>query len=302
MVARIRACELRIQTHVAEHGFGGFWHPGLGQEGVQAGAVAALARDDYLLYAHRGLGYVIAKGMSLSEVFGDLLAKSTGSTGGKGAGIAHFCDPSVGVLGEGGTLGSGFVVGAGVGMSIGLRRSEQVCAIFFGDGAASRGTWHEAALEASVRKLPLVWICENNGWALSHPFRAQSPTENVADRAAAYGIPGVIVDGQDAVAVFEATQQAVVRARAGDGPTLIEAKTIRVRGHYQGDQQHYRDDQTEGDDPDRDPVEILRRRIDADRASELDAKVAAEVDAALEGALGAPRAAVEEIIFSDVYA
>ena len=295
-------CELRIQAHVAEHGFGGFWHPGLGQEGVQAGAVAALGRDDYLLYAHRGLGYAVAKGMSLTEVFGDLLARSTGSTGGKGAGIAHFCDPSVGVLGEGGTLGSGFVVGAGVGMSIRLRRSDQVCAIFFGDGAASRGTWHEAALEASVRKLPLVWICENNGWALSRPFNAQSPTENVADRAAAYGVPGVIVDGQDAIAVFDATQLAVQRARAGEGPTLIEAKTVRVRGHYEGDQQHYRDDRADAEDLDRDPVEILRRRIDAGRASELDAKVSAEVNAAFEKALAAPRAEAEEIIFMDVYA
>src|SRR5438067_5183116 len=201
VVALVRAVELRLQQHITDQGFGGFWHPGIGQEGLQVGAVAALRPDDYLFYAHRGLGYAVAKGMKLTELLGDLFARVTGSTGGKGAGTAHFVDPSVGVLGQGGTLGSSFTLGAGVAISARLLGTDRVAAIFFGDGAAARGTFHESALQASVWKLPVVWICENNGWAVSAPIAEQSPTENIADRAAAYGVPGVIVDGQDALAV-----------------------------------------------------------------------------------------------------
>ena len=152
--------------------------------------MSALRRDDYLFYAHRGLGYALAKGMSPVALFGDLFGRQVGSTGGKGGGTVHFIDPSIGVMGQGGTLGSGFVMGAGTAISSQLLGDDRVTAIFFGDGAASRGEWHEAALQASVWRLPIVWICENNGWALSAPFSEQSPTPNIADRASAYGVPG----------------------------------------------------------------------------------------------------------------
>ena len=201
MVALTRATELRLQQHIAEHGFGGFWHPGIGQEGLQAGAVAALRPDDRLFYAHRGLGYALAKGMELGALLGDLFGRVSGSTGGKGGGTVHFVDPQRGVMGQGGTLGSNFVLGAGSAISTQLLGGDEVTAVFFGDGAAARGTFHEAAIQASVWKLPLVWVCENNGWALSAPISEQSPTPNIADRAAAYGVPGVVVDGQDALAV-----------------------------------------------------------------------------------------------------
>src|SRR3954454_18986968 len=202
-VARIRALELLLNRYIEEHGFGGFWHPGLGQEGVQAGAVSALREDDYLFYAHRGLGYALAKGMSPVTLLADLFGKAAGSVGGKGGGTVHFVDPARGVLGQGGTVGSSFVLGAGAGISAQMLGTDRVVAIFFGDGSAARGTFHEAALTASVWKLPLVWICENNGWAISVPIAEQSPTENIADRASAYGVPGVIVDGQNALAVRE---------------------------------------------------------------------------------------------------
>jgi acetoin:2,6-dichlorophenolindophenol oxidoreductase subunit alpha len=299
--ARIRAAELRLQQHVTEHGFGGFWHPGLGQEGLQAGAVAALERDDYLFYAHRGLGYALAKGMPADALFGDLFGRTTGSTHGKGGGTVHFADPSVGVMGQGGTLGSNFVLGAGAAISSQLLGDNRVTAIFFGDGAAARGTFHEAALQASVWKLPLVWICENNGWALSAPIRDQSPTEDIADRAAAYGVPGVVVDGQDALAVHAATREAVDRARAGDGPTLIEAKTLRIRGHYEGDRQQYRDDLTEGVEIPRDPLDLLREHISADEADGLDDAAREEIDRAFDETLAAPRPE-PDIIFKDVWA
>lgn len=300
-VARIRAAELRLQRHVIDHGFGGFWHPGLGQEGLQAGAVAALRREDQLFYAHRGLGYALAKGMTLEQLFGDLFGKTTGSTGGKGGGTVHFCDPSVGVMGQGGTLGSNFPLAAGAAISARMLGTDRVAVAFFGDGAAARGTFHETALQASVWKLPVVWICENNGWAISAPFQEQSPTENVADRAAGYGMPGVIVDGQDTLAVNAAVVEAVRRARAGEGPTLIEAKTLRIRGHYEGDRQRYRDDLTDGVDIPRDPIHLLREHVDADVADRLDDAAREEVDLAFEATLSAPRPELD-LIFKDVWA
>jgi pyruvate dehydrogenase E1 component alpha subunit len=300
-VARIRATELTLQQHIAEHGFGGFWHSGLGQEGLQAGAIAALRREDYLFYAHRGLGYALAKGMPLEALLGDLFGKVTGSTGGKGGGTVHFVDPELGVMGQGGTLGSSFVMGAGAAISSQLLGTDRVTAIFFGDGAAARGTWHEAAIQASVWKLPVVWICENNGWAVSAPFSEQSPTANVADRASAYGVPGVIVDGQDAVAVYEVVAEAVARARRGEGPTLIEAKTLRIRGHYEGDRQKYRNDLTAGVEIPRDPIDLLRTRLSAADADALDEVARLEVGTAFEAALAAPRPD-PSIIFKDVWA
>jgi TPP-dependent pyruvate/acetoin dehydrogenase alpha subunit len=301
LVALVRAVELRLQQHITEHGFGGFWHPGIGQEGVQVGASMALRPDDYLFYAHRGLGYAVAKGMALTALLGDLFGRVTGSTGGKGGGTAHFVDPSIGVLGQGGTLGSNFTLGAGAAISARMLGTDRVVAVFFGDGAAARGTFHEAALQASVWKLPVVWVCENNGWALSAPITEQSPTENIADRAAAYGVPGVIVDGQDALAVHAATSEAVARARAGEGPTLIEAKTLRIRGHYEGDRQQYRTDLTDGVEIPRDPIDLLRKVVPADVADQLDERARADVEEAFEATLAAPRPD-PGIVFEDVWA
>jgi TPP-dependent pyruvate/acetoin dehydrogenase alpha subunit len=300
LVSLARAAELRIRRHIDTNGFGGFWHPGIGQEGLQVGAVSALRRDDLIFYAHRGLAYALAKGMSPVALFGDLFGRQVGSTGGKGGGTVHFVDPSVGVMGQGGTLGSGFVMGAGTAISSQLLGIDRVTAIFFGDGAAARGEWHEAALQASVWHLPVIWICENNGWALSAPFSEQSPTPNIADRASAYGVPGVIVDGQDALAMYEAVTQAVARARAGQGPTLIEAKTLRIRGHYEGDPQPYRDDLDEGDEIPRDPVQILRERLPAGVADQIDEACRAEIEEAFDAALSSPRPS-PDIILKDVW-
>jgi len=300
-MTRIRTVELRMRRFIDEHGFGGFWHPGIGQEGVQAGAVSVLRREDPLFYAHRGLGYALVKGMSLDELLGDLLGRVTGSTGGKGGGTVHFVDPDVGVLGQGGTLGSSFPLGAGAAISARLLGEDKVVAIFFGDGAAARGTFHEAALQASVWKLPLVWICENNGWAISAPITEHSPTEDIADRAVAYGVPGVVVDGQDALAVHEAMAEAVDRARGGGGPTLIEAKTERVRGHYEGDNQPYRDDLEGVGTPGRDPVALLRSRLPEAVSEELDEAARVEVEAAFERTLAAARPD-PSIVLKDVWA
>jgi pyruvate dehydrogenase E1 component alpha subunit len=239
--------------------------------------------------------------MELSALLGDLFGRVTGSTGGKGGGTVHFVDPDVGVLGQGGTLGSNFVLGAGAAISSQLLGDGRVTTVFFGDGAASRGTFHEAALQAAVWKLPVVWVCENNGWALSAPIADQSPTENIADRAAAYGVPGVVVDGQDALAVYAATAEAVERARAGGGPTLIEAKTLRIRGHYEGDRQPYRTDLSDdGPEIPRDPVGILREHVPAEVADRLDEEARAYVDEVFSATMDAARAD-PSIVLEDVW-
>ncbi|MBI2243423.1 MAG: thiamine pyrophosphate-dependent dehydrogenase E1 component subunit alpha [Nocardioides sp.] len=300
-VVTIRFAELRIREHVEAEGFGGFWHPGIGQEGLQAGAIAAMRPDDYLYYAHRGLGYAYAKGMDLEPLFGDLLGRANGSTRGKGGGTVHFASAEHGVLGQGGTLGSSFVMGAGTALASQLLGDGRVTVVFFGDGAAARGTWHEAAIQASVWKLPVVWVCENNGWALSARFEEQSPTEHVADRAPAYGMPGVIVDGQDAMAVMDATSEAIERARRGEGPSLVEAKTLRIRGHYEGDRQPYREDHVKDDEIPNDPVHRLGEHIPDDERRVIDADARYRVEEAFDAALAAPRPDTS-VIYEDVWA
>lgn len=300
-VVTIRFAELRIREHVETEGFGGFWHPGIGQEAVQVGAVAAMRPEDYLYYAHRGLGYAIAKGMDITALFRDLLGRAGGTTAGKGGGTVHFADAAKGVLGQGGTLGSNFVLGAGTALASQLLGDGRVTVVFFGDGASGRGTWHEAAIQASVWKLPVVWVCENNGWALSARFEDQSPTPNIADRASAYGMPGVIVDGQDAFAVLDATTEAVERARRGEGPTLIEAKTLRIRGHYEGDRQPYREDQVRDGEIPNDPVHRLGEQVPVETRRAIDIEARELVEKAFADALATPRPDIS-VIYEDVWA
>jgi pyruvate dehydrogenase E1 component alpha subunit len=301
-VARIRAAEKVLEQHIETNGFGGFWHPGIGQEGLQAGAVHALRRADYLFQAHRGLGYALTKGLSLEAIFADLFGRTNGPTRGKGGGTVHFVEPDLGIMGQGGTLGSCFPLGVGAALSVQLLGEDRVVAVFFGDGAAARGTFYEAAIEAAVWKLPVIFVCENNGWAISAAFERHSPTSHVADRAAAFGFPGVVVDGQDALAVYESMDEAAGRARAGEGPTLIEAMTLRIKGHYEGDRQRYRHD-VEGVDPDRarDPVDVLRERMDPADWEPVDAEARAEAEAALAAALAGPEAG-PEVAFEGVWA
>lgn len=239
-VLRVALWELRLRRFIEEGRTSGFYHAGRGQEATAVGATLALRDDDYLLYDHRGMGHAIAKGVPLDKLFGDFLGNAEGTTRGLGAGIVHIAWPEKGVLGQSGTLGGSFPIAAGAGLSARYRGTDQVVLCFFGDGASNRGTFHESANAASLWNLPVIWLCENNGYAVSVPAAAAISVPQVADRASAYGMPGVVVDGMDPVAVYEAVSQAVDRARAGEGPTLIEAMTYRYRGHYEGDPQTYR--------------------------------------------------------------
>ena len=241
LVARIfrtmacsRALEEAMKIHLAKQRFDGWWHPGEGQEAAQAGAAAALATDDYLFYQGRGVAWALGKGMDLDRIFGDLFARTTGATRGKGAGVPHWADPGIGLMGEGATLGSVFPLAGGAALAEWIRGGSRVALADFGDGTAARGTFHETLLEAAAWKLPVIFYCENNAVSVNEPFAAHSPTGTVAERAAAYGVPGVLVDGQDALAVYAAVAEAVRRARNGEGPTVIEARTFRVGPHAFG--------------------------------------------------------------------
>ena len=294
-MVRAAAWERRLMRFIEEGRTSGFFHAGRGQEAMAVGATLALREDDYLLYDHRGMAHAIAKGVPMDRLFGDFLGTTEGTTGGLGAGIVHIAWPEVGVLGQSGTLGGGFVLAAGAGLSIRYRATDQVVLCFFGEGASNRGTFHEAANAVSLWKLPVIWLCENNGYSVSVPAASALATPQVADRASAYGMPGIVVDGMDPVAVHEAVTAAVARARQGEGPTLIEAMTYRFRGHYEGDSETYRTREEVEAWMARDPLVTFPRRLcdeavaDEAQLALIEQEVHAAVDAAAEQALTGSR-------------
>jgi TPP-dependent pyruvate/acetoin dehydrogenase alpha subunit len=279
----------------------GFYHSGRGHEALEVASMLAVRPDDYLLYDHRGCAHMIAKGMSMVELFGDFLANDKGSTRGLGAGIVHIADPANGVLGQSGTLGGGHVLVAGAGLSIKIRKTDQVAVNFFGDGAANRGTFHEGANVAGAWKLPVIFILQNNGWAISTPQSRVTAVERFSERAAGYGMHGITIDGMDAWAVYDTMEQAVARARSGEGPTLIEGTVVRQRGHYEGDPMTYRPEDDLAKARAADPVPATRRRLieenvlDEDAVATLEAEVLREIEAAAEEALEGKLPGVERL-------
>lgn len=298
---RIRAFEERVRDLFAAGRLPGFVHLSIGQEGVAAGACAALRPDDYVLSTHRGHGHMVAKGADTARMMAELFAKRTGSCKGKG-GSMHIADASVGVLGANGVVAGGLTVAAGVGLSINLRHSGQVCLCFFGDGAANRGPFHEALNLAVIWKLPVIFLCENNGWASSTAHRYACAVSDVAVRAAGYGLRGVIVDGMDALEVYGAVREAVERARAGGGPAFIEAKVVRWQGHYEGDPQGYRDRAEIADGKARDPIARLGTKLATEgvlapeQPAAMHREAQAEMDRAVAFAESSPMPAPEEAL------
>jgi len=210
-----------------------------GEEAVAVGVCANLRRDDYITSTHRGHGHCIAKGARLDKTMAEILGRKTGYCKGKG-GSMHIADFNIGMLGATAVVGAGIPIAAGAGLSIKLRGTDQVVACFFGEGASNQGTFHEGINLAAVWSLPVVFVCENNLYAMGTRQSRVMVIENIADRAAAYGISGVVVDGNDVLAVYEAARVAVERARRGEGPTLIECKTYRHKGHSRFDPATYR--------------------------------------------------------------
>jgi pyruvate/2-oxoglutarate/acetoin dehydrogenase E1 component/TPP-dependent pyruvate/acetoin dehydrogenase alpha subunit len=232
-----------------------------GQEAVAAGALAALNEDDYLATTHRGHGPTIARSHDFRAAMAELCGKETGCCGGKG-GTMHICDFERAMLGAFPVVGASISVGAGGGLAARVLGNGRVSVAFFGDGASNQGTFHEALNLAAVWDLPVIFICENNGYAIFTSQQSATRVANIADRASAYGMPGVAVDGMDALAVYAAVEQAAMRARAGQGPTLIEAKTYRWGGHHTGDPgTGYRSREEVEAWKQRDPIPRLRYRL-----------------------------------------
>ena len=235
----IRAFEEKADELFAQGRVHGTMHLSIGQEAVATGVCAALRTDDYILSTHRGHGHCLAKGAEVRLMMAEFLGKDTGYCRGRG-GSMHIADVSSGNLGANGIVAGGLPLATGVGLSIQMRRTEQVCVAFFGDGAANEGAFHESLNLASIWRLPVVFVCENNQYGMSMPVGRSMSVERISERAGAYGLPGQTVDGMDVLAVHDAAATAVGRARGGEGPTLLECATYRYKGHSKSDTQRYR--------------------------------------------------------------
>ncbi len=235
-------------------------HLYIGQEAVAAGVCAHLSPADYMLSTHRPHGHAIAKGVSLNSIMAELYAKRTGCCQAKG-GSMHVGDMAVGALPAIAIVGGNIPIAAGLALAAKQLGTDQVAVAFFGEGAANEGAFHEGVNMAAIWSLPVIYVCENNLYGASTSFSSVFKVENVADRAAAYGIPGVVVDGMDVEAVYEAAGEAVERARRGDGPTLLECKTYRLVGHSRSDPRNYRSKEEEAAWQARDPIPRLARRL-----------------------------------------
>jgi pyruvate dehydrogenase E1 component alpha subunit len=294
----VREFELRA---IAERRAGlipGFIHSCVGQEATAAGACAALGPDDVITSTHRGHGHLVAKGGEPKYMMAELAARTTGYCGGKG-GSLHMTDFDLGILGANGIVGGGIPIAVGAGLAFQQRREPRVALSFFGDGATNEGSFHEALNLAGLWKLPVIFFCENNLYGEGTPQNKQAPVADLAIRASSYAMPGVTVDGNDVLAVYEATQIAADRARSGGGPTLIEGKTYRQRGHYEGDPMVYRTKAEMEEWKGRDPVVAFRARLLAEAGipeSEivaLEKSVQSILDEAVAFAAASPKPAPE---------
>jgi pyruvate dehydrogenase E1 component alpha subunit len=305
-MVRIRTFEEAAKRLMLEGRLGGFLHLYSGEEAIAAGVCGELGDADCICSTHRGHGHIIAKGGNTGRMMAELYGKEKGYSQGKG-GSMHIADIEIGIIGANGIVGACMPIANGVAFALRYKRKDAVSVAFFGDGATNRGTFHEALNLASTWKLPTVFVCENNGFGMSTPPSRATNIKNLSERAAAYGIPGVTIDGNDPVAVKEAAREAIERAKAQEGPSLVECVTWRHHGHYIGDPAPYKDPKTQEFwlSPEKDPISRFESRLDAkgiatsDELSAIKAKAQAEIEAAIafaeSGADPAPEALTENV-------
>ncbi len=302
----IRRCEEALARAHQGGLIPGPCHTYVGQEAVATGVCAHLRPDDAVFSTHRGHGHALAKGVSAREVAAELFGKVTGCSQGRG-GSMHLFKPEVGMMGTSGIVGPCILQATGAGYSFKLLNTDKVGVAFFGDGAINEGTFHESANLAGLWKLPVIFFCENNLYGEGTPLSKATPITDLAIRAESYAFPGVIVDGNDPLAVYETVQEAAGRARRGGGPTLIEAKTYRFRGHYEGDPQVYRLPGEMEEWRQRYPVPAFRKRLldsglfDETVLKGVEAEVQAQLEEAVAFASAAPVPEVSEAM-AGVYA
>jgi pyruvate dehydrogenase E1 component alpha subunit len=302
----IREFELRAIDERRQGLIPGFIHPYVGEEACAVGACAALNRDDVITSTHRGHGHLIAKGGDVRYMMAELAAREAGYCAGKG-GSLHMTDFDLGIMGANGIVAGGIPMAVGAALAFKMQAAEhkgaplRVALSFFGDGATNEGAFHEALNMAGLWKLPVIFFCENNQYGEGTPQSQQAPVAQLSTRAASYAMPGVSVDGNDVLAVYAATHEAVTRARQGGGPTLIEGMTYRLRGHYEGDPQVYRSREEVESWQARDPIPRCRRvlaerGIGEDALEECEGQVMALVDEAVTFARQAPPAQVVDAL------
>jgi len=305
-MVRIRLFEERVSTEFAAGNIPGFVHVYIGEEATATGACATLRPDDYITSTHRGHGHLIAKGGSTDRMMAELFGKKTGYCKGKG-GSMHIADTDIGILGANGIVGAGIPLAGGAALSARMRGTDQVVICFLGDGASNRGTFHEGVNLAAVWQLPVVYVIENNLYAEKTRIADTYRLPNLSDRAGAFGIPDVTVDGNDVVAVYEAVGEAVARARRGDGPTLVECKTYRIHGHFEGDPQTYKPRGEVEEWKKKDPIDSFRKRLlemsvlSQERVEAIGTEIAGEIEQAVTFARESPFPAPEEAL-EDVFA
>ena len=307
-MVRIRVFETEA-GRLAEAGkIPGALHLYVGEEAVAAGVMVHLSDDDWITSTHRGHGHLIAKGGEFDRMFAELFGRATGYCRGKG-GSMHISNMALGMLGANGIVGAGPPIAVGAAFSTKFRKTDRVAVSFFGDGASNEGSFHEAANMAALYKLPAVFVCENNGYGEYTPQKNHQAIKDVADRAAGYGMPGVVVDGMDAVAVYEAAGAAIERARRGDGPTLLECKTYRFFDHVgvRGMGLSYRTDEELQEWQKRDPIHLFEAQLaqagilDQAGAAAVHDAVSADVKAGIEFAEASPLPDASTLL-DDVYA
>ncbi len=286
----------------------GFLHLYIGEEATAVGVCAHLKDDDYITSTHRGHGHLIAKGGKRDRMMAELFARTTGYCKGKG-GSMHIADKETGILGANGVVGAGIPLAAGAALSAKIRGTNQIAVSFFGDGATNQGVFHETLNLAAVWELPVVFVCENNRFGMGTPQHEHQRVEDISVRAPAYDIPGVTVDGNDVLKVYAEAHEAVVRAREGGGPTLLNCDTYRFRGHHIGDPgTSYRDrEEVQEQERQRDPIRRLAQVLTEDEGvaqedlETLEAELANELEEALEFAKNSPEPLPEDAL-EDVYA
>jgi pyruvate dehydrogenase E1 component alpha subunit len=302
---KIREFESKASVLFAEGRIPGFVHLYIGEEAAATGVCANLTDDDFITSTHRGHGHIIAKGGDLKYMMAELYGKESGYCKGKG-GSMHIADREKGILGANGIVGAGHNIAAGAGLSAQYRGTDQVCACFFGDGSTNQGTFHESMNLASIWKLPVIFVCENNYYGISMSQARHQAIKDIADRGASYGIPGLAVDGNDVLAVYEAAKEAVSRARKGLGPTLIECKTYRHKGHFEGDPAVYKPEEEQAEWLEKDPLPRFEAFLlendffTKEELRDIDAEIAKELEDAILFAEESTYPAVEKTV-EDVY-
>jgi TPP-dependent pyruvate/acetoin dehydrogenase alpha subunit len=302
----IRAFDLQLSTLVKQGKVRSGVYTGIGQEAIVVGTCFALRKQDWICPLHRDLGTFLMKGVSARSMMSQMLAKETGLSKGRDSAL-HSGDNELGIFGNTSMLGANLPVAAGLALTFKMEKVDNVVVAYFGEGASNVGDFHEALNIAGVQRLPILFICENNQYAYSVPLEKTMAIDDVADRAEGYGFDGVAINGNDVLAVYQATQGALARARAGDGPTLIECKTYRWHGHSEHDKAFYRTNEELAMWKSRDPIPTFTTYLKGlhvltdEHEADIDARVKATIDDALEFAMSAPDPAPEAAV-TDLYA